>query len=319
MIKVCISILNWHSASLTIRCLQSIDSMHHPDDVDLQIVVVDNASLDDSVAQIQAAYPAAKVIRAPENLGYAGGHQLAVNLARASDADAIWLLNPDVMVHPNALIALMEAYDRFGMALYGSVPLLAENSSLIGIHAWAVDDQGQPLVDELALRGSQPYNQTFANAHPVRVANVSGCSIFIPLKVIEQFGFMHDCFFMYVEELDYCFRLNQQGVPVYVVPDSLVTHQIGGTSAGIDKVKPVLDYYRVRNYLVRTRRFSSWRRFLQEVWQQSICANCWRIWLRRLVFPWKPQLRSSQYYLCLAVRDALINRLGKPFDPNDYI
>ena len=319
MIKVCISILNWHSAALTIRCLQSIDSMCRSDDVELQIVVVDNASLDDSVARIQTAYPAAKVIQAPENLGYAGGHRLAVDVARAWDADAIWLLNPDVTVHPQALMALMDAYNRFGVALYGSVPLLAEDSSLIAIYAWRVDDQGQPLVDELVLRGHQSYAQTFTNSHPIRVANVSGCSIFIPLKVIEQFGFMHEYFFMYAEELDYCFRLNQQGVPVYVVPASLVTHQIGGTSAGIGKVEEVLEYYRVRNYLVRIRRFSGWRRFFQEVRQQVVCANCWRIWLRRIVLPWKPQFRSFHYYQCLAVRDALINRLGKPFDPNDYV
>jgi GT2 family glycosyltransferase len=319
MLKVCVSILNWHSAALTIRCLQSLDNLDQSHDAELQIIVVDNASLDDSIARIQTAYPAAKVIRAPENLGYAGGHRLAVEVARAWNADAIWLLNPDVTVHPQALIALVDAYHQFGLAVYGSVPLLAEDATRIGIHAWAVDGQGRLLVDELVLRGGQSYTETFPDAIPVRVANVSGCSIFIPFKVIEQFGFMHDYFFMYAEELDYCFRLNQQGVPVYVVPTSLVTHQLGGTFAGIDRVKPVLEYYQVRNYLVRIRRYSGWRRFFQEAREQFVCASCWRIWLRRMVVLWKPQPRSSGYYRCLGIRDALVNRLGRPFDPNDYV
>ena len=116
---VTIVILNWNGASDTVACLRSC--AHLVDRPAPAIVVVDNASTDESVPEIHGEFPATPVIEAPSNLGYAGGNNLGIRWALEAGSEYIWLLNNDTRVAPRALAELVDALraDR-GAAMAGS-------------------------------------------------------------------------------------------------------------------------------------------------------------------------------------------------------
>jgi GT2 family glycosyltransferase len=141
--KVCISILNWNGAEKTIACLETVRALDYDN---YTVIVVDNASRDESVARIRAAFPDVEVLQAETNLGYAGGHRLALEHVMDRGVDLFWVLNNDTTVRPDALSALVAAYQRWGDAIYGSVTLRADDELRVQFGGgWEVDAAGKPI------------------------------------------------------------------------------------------------------------------------------------------------------------------------------
>src|SRR5687768_4773928 len=97
---VYISVLNWNAGEKTAQCIHSLTQLDYSDH---RIIIVDNASQDNSVEYLHALFPEITIISSSENLGYAGGHRLAVEKAFAGGAELIWLLNNDLEVKADAL------------------------------------------------------------------------------------------------------------------------------------------------------------------------------------------------------------------------
>jgi GT2 family glycosyltransferase len=250
---VYISVLNWNAAQQTIDCLRSLEQLDYPH---YRVIVVDNASRDSSPARIRAAFPQAAVVESGENRGYAGGHSLAVDLALRAGADLIWLLNNDLTVQPDTLRHLVAAYQQHGAALYGSVPLAAADQPLgstpvIFARKYLRADFRQRLF---VLRPFAAYADLFPGDTPRPVAALSGSSFMIPTAVIRRHGFMDVSFFLYAEEVDYCFRLRAQGIPSIIVPASRVVHRKSQSFSLGDDLRAAAIYYRTRNQLLFIRR-----------------------------------------------------------------
>jgi len=117
---ITISIVNWATAEDALACLDALGALTYRT---CRIVVIDNASRDDSVDRIRSAWPEVTVLRSDSNRGYAGGHALGLAQAQQWHSDAVWLLNPDARPESDALDRLVAAWSTFGDALYGGVPL----------------------------------------------------------------------------------------------------------------------------------------------------------------------------------------------------
>jgi GT2 family glycosyltransferase len=118
---VIVSILNWNTAAMTAECVQSVLQMQQDDGVQLSVIVIDNgsAAADWALLQKSIASPQVELIRQERNLGFAGGHNVAIDLALARNADFIWLINSDSLLAPDAMtrvLALMDADPRCGAA-----------------------------------------------------------------------------------------------------------------------------------------------------------------------------------------------------------
>ena len=314
---VMISVINWNGAAMTIRCLRSLGRLDYPH---FQPVVVDNASRDDSVAQIQAAFPDTPIIRSAENLGFAGGHRLALERAKQGGAELLWMLNNDAVAEPDALSALVDAYRRRGLALYGSVILQSAESRLIlAAGHWHLSPDGKPRVrDPFNPYRGQPYDAVFVDKSERPVAALNGSSFMVPVEVARRYGFMDEGFFMNAEETDYCFRLGKQGVPSILVPASVIVHESGGSfkfSPGLDALKT---YYQVRNRLFFVRRHAGLWGFFKLLYRRL--KRTWRMQIISIVQPGRvPSLDQGLYFEALAVRHALLNRRGKTFAPEDFL
>jgi GT2 family glycosyltransferase len=317
---VYISVLNWNGYASTISCLASLLGLDYPN---FKIIVVDNKSRDNSVRYIRAAYPDIIILCAEENLGYAGGHQLTLNLARQANADLLWLVNTDMEFKTDTLAELVYAYLSRGEGIYGSLPLHGHDRSRIGFTAWAVDAKGKPEFSRKVLAWDQPYREildsSLSNAKEIQAANVHGCSMLIPLSVVKNHGFMDNSFFLYTEEYDYCFRLAKSGLPSFIVLSSVVIHVRMSSSKYSQELKTILEhYYMTRNFLVLKRRHWGYRVYFREILKKLKPS------LKLLVkFVFSSSKFSAfypkHYYRYLGIRDALLLRMGKTFKPEDFL
>ncbi|MCE3235821.1 MAG: N-acetylglucosaminyl-diphospho-decaprenol L-rhamnosyltransferase [Vampirovibrio sp.] len=218
--KVYILLLNYRGANDTLACLDSLRHLTYPN---FQIVVIDNASPDDSVNRLQARLTTNPgefhLIVSPQNLGFSGGNNLGIGWAlRQSEHDAfIWLLNNDTVVKPETLTPLVrEALKTGGLA--GSLLLYPDGSyQQVGtrINWWSGGAKG--------YRESQ-----VTDGMPVET--LTGASMLIPFSAIRNVGLMDASFFLYFEDGEYSLRCARAGFPLTVATQSRVFHKEGATT-----------------------------------------------------------------------------------------
>ena len=253
---VYISLVNWNHAEKTIKCIRCLHQQTYPN---YQIVIVDNASSDDSVAQIKAAHPDVLLLRSDTNIGYAGGHEISMRQALSDGADLLWILNNDTQIEGDALAQLVNAYQLHGDGLYGGVPLTygRDNQRIVRMHRKYLNtNYREVLFDRDSFA---PYETVFPQPKAAqRVAAISGSCFMMPLSIVRQHGYMDTDYFLYSEEIDYCFRLSRAGVPMWIVPSAIIWHEGEGSSTGVSSVlSDIVQYYRIRNQLVRIQRYGS--------------------------------------------------------------
>jgi GT2 family glycosyltransferase len=209
-----------------------------------RVIVVDNASGDDSVPHIRAAVNVngwgawCELIESPRNGGFAYGNNLAIDRARRLDPRlaAILFLNPDTVVRPGALRSLLSHLDTHSNA--GIVGAAIEDEH--GMHQRSAHPFPSPRTElvagsqlDLAARllrlptRSEPAQD---RSHPCDW--VSGACFAVRREVFEQIGGLDEGFFLYFEEVDFCRRARRAGWSCWYVADARVVHH-EGSSTGI--------------------------------------------------------------------------------------
>lgn len=235
---VFILLLNYRGAEDTMACLDSLRWLVYKN---FRIVVIDNASPDDSVAQLQARLAANPdefhFIQSPKNLGFSGGNNLgiqyALNLAGLSGEAYVWLLNNDTTVAPDSLSHLVQTAQGYH-GLIGSKLVYPDGSyQQVGtrIHWWTGSTKG---YDATELEDG------------MRVDSLSGASMLIPMKAIREVGPMDESFFLYFEDGEYSLRCARQAYSLRVALKSKVFHKEGATTG---RKSPNTQYYYHRNRL----------------------------------------------------------------------
>ena len=261
--RVLVSIVSWNNCQQTLDCIASVLAS---EDVDVEIVLVDNASDDDTVEQVRGAYPSVIIIENDSNIGYAGAHEAAIAIARSRSISLLLIMNNDISVGREAISNLIKAYSQCGEAIYGAVPLAGDTSQQIETQRVLIAKKFLQLPYSEHLFPLRPYlfyGDVFGNHSPDEqrcypVAAISGSVMLLPLSIVHTHGFIDTNFFLYSEEIDYCFRLQSAGIPSYLVTNAIVQH-IGSASSSIsDSIKDVTTYYRIRNQIIRIRRYQSW-------------------------------------------------------------
>jgi hypothetical protein len=259
--SVCAVILNWNGLEDTLDCLASLDSVQL-EQGELTIVVVDNCSEEDPRAVIAARFPAVQTLRAPYNLGFAGGCNYGAELALEQGAHYVLLLNNDTKVAPDFLARLLEhaEHDKtVGMA----VPLIceAEQPELV---------QSCGGVVRLAL-GQAAHNRRGAERAQVAlmprpVDYASGCCVLIPSAVLRATGGFDDRFFAYFEDVELSLRVRAMGLRIVCVPTSVIWHkESASTRRGLKEgtTSPLKHYLLLRNRIATVRRYGLW-------WEQIV-------------------------------------------------
>ena len=239
MPELSVVVVNYNTRDATSACLRSV--LQAAPDVDLEVVVVDNGSADGSVAAFRERFDDATVIDAGENLGFARGVNLG---ARSARGPWLLLLNPDTIVLPGSLRALLdfaEAHPEFGM--FGGRTLRPDGgvdpSSCWGAPSlWSLATfatmlstafKRSSLFDPESLGG---WDRDSVREVPI----ITGCLLLIRLADYERLGGMDEEYFLYGEDAEFSLRAGRAGLRRVIVPDAVIVHEVGGSSdAGGEK------------------------------------------------------------------------------------
>jgi GT2 family glycosyltransferase len=217
-VTVALLIVNWNGAGLLKRCLEAVRRQSHPPD---RIIVVDNASDDDSLAQASQVLTGVQLIRNPRNIGFAAANNIAA--AAAKDCDAFALLNPDAFPDRNWLSALVWSAERHSsFAAFASQIRLAHQPALL-------DGAG----DTYHAAG-----RAWRNGHRAAVETwpAEDMEVFAPCAAAalyrrtawEEAGGFDERYFCYFEDVDLGFRLRLKGHRTLYVHSAIVDHVSSG-------------------------------------------------------------------------------------------
>ncbi len=220
--RVSVVIVNWNGERFLKRCLSALMAQTVQAD---EIILVDNASTDDSLAVIRQ-FPNVRIMALDENTGFARGNNLAIATA-APTSNWIALLNPDAFPEPDWLEALLTAarthpdYTVFGSRLLdASRPQRLDGDGdayhISGL-VWRIG-HGSPVA-------SQPHQ-------PREVFSACAAAALYRREAFNAVGGFDEDYFCYVEDVDIGFRLRLAGHRCLHVPTSIVHHQGSGTTGG---------------------------------------------------------------------------------------
>lgn len=239
-------IVNYRTASLTIDCLNSLES-EIKQISGAQVVVVDNASGDDSAVTIEKAIKEnnwqewAKLIVSKENGGYAYGNNLGIRpvLNSENPPEYVLLLNPDTVIRPEAIKKLIEFLkENPKVGIVGSRledPDGTPQHSAFRFHSiFSEFERGfrlglaSKLLNKWLL--APPVSDT-----PCQTDWLAGASMMIRREVFEKIGLLDENYFMYYEEVDFCLQAYRAGWLCWYVPESRVVHFVGQSSGVTNK------------------------------------------------------------------------------------
>ena len=199
--KVAVLIVNWNGGDLLTQCLESLERQRRRPD---HVVVVDNASSDDSLTRAAHVLKDVELIRLPSNVGFARGNNIAAQAARQFDALA--LLNPDAVAEPGWLEALVRAAERHpDTASFASRMLLASTPHYL-------DGAGDSYhVSGRAWRNGHRVLATEWPAEDVEVFGPCAAAALYRREAFDEVGGFDEQYFCYFEDVDLAFRLRLRG------------------------------------------------------------------------------------------------------------
>ena len=220
-----------------------IDSI--PFNKDMEVIVVDNGSINDEASVLQKRYPDIKVIRSEKNLGFAGGNNLGM---KASKGKYIYLINNDTIFkdfNPQVLIQRLESSKKMGMVC----PKIR--------FAWdhnPIQFAGYTLLSPITIRNKaigfgEEDNGQYDMPHQTPYAH--GAAMMLKREVIEKVGLMPECYFLYYEELDWSIMISRAGYEIWYEPVSTIYHK---ESQSTGQTSPLRTYYITRNRLLLVKR-----------------------------------------------------------------
>lgn len=262
-----IIIVNWNVRDLLQRAITSVYASWS-EQSGLEIIVVDNASRDDSVTMLRENFPEVIVIANTENRGFTGGNNQGLT---AATGDFLLLLNPDTEIIDDALprmVAYLQAYPDVGMVgpqlrnpdgsvqssrrRFPPLPILFLESTWL-----------EKLTPRKLLR--YYYAQEQPDDAIQGVDWITGAAMLTRRETVAQVGGMDEGFFMYSEELDWCRRIREAGWRVVYFPEARIIHHEGKSSEQVVAARHI--YFQ-----------SSKVRYTHK-YHGNIIAECLRLWL----------------------------------------
>ncbi len=223
-----IIIVNWNTRELLAQCLASIYA--NPPQGSFEVIVVDNGSTDDSLGMVCTAFPQAHIIRNGKNVGFARANNVGIE---HSQGEYILLLNSDTLVLPGSLDALLSAAERPMVGVVGPKLLNPDGSFQA-----SGNDFPTLLSEVLLLTGLARwiYGPSFPSYSAQTSSSSRGCDwiggacLLARRAAVEQVGRLDTTYFMYVEEVDWCYRFRRAGWQVGYCAEAEIIHY-GGASA----------------------------------------------------------------------------------------
>lgn len=251
--KISVIILNYNGLKNTEECIESFKNIRVPQGYELELIIVDNASIDNSVASFKKKFPKVTLIENKKNLGYTGGNNTGITYALQHDASHIVVLNNDTLVVRDSIYELFMALrtykadvscpkiyfekgyeyhkDRYQKNELGKVFWFAgaimDWANIIGHHR-GVDEVDHGQFD-----------------NDVDIEGFTGACFMAKREVFEKIGMFDEKFFLYYEDADLSLRVRKAGFKIVFAPKSILYHKNAGSTGGSGS--KLQDYFITRN------------------------------------------------------------------------
>ncbi len=309
-----IIILNYNNASDTILCVESVLENNLKD---ISILIIDNASTDNSILNLQnwltsSGLDIANIhyrnfsfvceqnikqsskisfITVDTNNGYASGNNIGIAYVikyLSQNNDFIWILNNDTLIQANTLENLINCYkilEKENIALLGS-KILNEDLSL-------------QSIGHLNKKCTEDEIMSQSN---IEVEHISGCSVFFRVDKIKEIGFLPEEYFLYYEETDWMKSIKQKGFKIFTCLSSQLIHKHAKSTGGI--YSPFVIYYMTRNQILFNRKYLNSIQYYLFI-TKMISRN-----LLKIIFYSFKNLKSSKSIFTGTI-DGILNKKGK--------
>jgi len=237
---VSIVILNWNGIADTLESLQSVYKQDYPNYV---VIVVDNASTDNSVEKISLEYPNTKIIQNEKNFGYALGNNIGMQYASENGCEYFFLLNNDTVLEKDTLGKLIKDFLQF------------PNAAAIAPISFYYDQRHKAYFagGRITKKGKtehlqKSYDEVKLLEDPYLTDWLTGCALLIKKSAYEKVGGFDPRFFLLFEDADWSLRARKAGYDLMISPKSWLFHKV---SASFQQTwSPEYVYYYVRNALL---------------------------------------------------------------------
>ena len=209
---VSIIIVNYNAGELLLNCIKSIlDS----DYKNLEIIIVDNISTDNSHIICKEKFQQIKLIENSKNLGYCDGNNVGIKNAKG---EYIVIMNPDTIVKSNWLNELFSAYKQFGEGIYQPKILSLNEKNILQSTGNMIHLFGFGYSRDVGIVDQNQRNKI------EKIGYAAGTCLFTSSKIIQKIGLLDSFIFLYHDDVDFGWRASQLGIFSYYVPTSIVYH-----------------------------------------------------------------------------------------------
>ena len=295
--SVAVLTVNTDGAAFMAEFAESLNAISYPN---FELILVDNASSDDSLAILERTRPQGVVLKNDANLGFTGACNRGIEYCLRKGYDYVLFLNGDVLVEPDFLDRLVEASDDRTM----TAP-----KSYLYHHPGALDDSVGQFdwtrgIWKHQILGKRPTDD-FNQPRLVDTANLS--CLLVPSSALRNVGLLDNNFFIYYDDTDFVRRAHDAGYRLWFVPSAVIHHRKGATIGGSETAFGLYYLTRNRPYLISKHVRSPFRRAL--FWTYFIASRLVRVVALRL--RGRPDLARA---ITAGMADYWRGRMGKTME-----
>ena len=230
---ISIIITNYNGGDLLSQCLQSVYNSEYQN---YEVILVDNASSDNSHILAQKKFPNIRLISNKENLGSVGRNS-GIKIAKG---EYVVLLDNDTKVNSNWLNEFLKYYEKFGYGMYQGKLMLMDEPKKINSAGCMINIFGFSFARGAGEIDNGQYDKKIEINFPA-----TACA-FIPKKIFEEIGLFDEEFFAYLDDTDFGWRAIKQNIKSFFVPTVIVYHKWSNTT----KWSPFKYYLLEKNRLI---------------------------------------------------------------------
>ena len=241
--KISVILVNYNGKEYNDKCIASI--LGSSISGQIQIVVVDNASTDDSLAMLQKKWGAneqVSILTLDENYGFSKANNEGIRWAMEQGIEYFLLLNNDTEIEPDTIEHMLSCQQGKKAIVVPKV-LYADKRDTI----WCTGGSFSPIVRKSIQRGLNQIDRgQYDVSEECQFAN--GCAMLLSKEIINKIGFLDERFFLYYEDTEYSMRATENSIKIWYCAEAVVYHKVNGSTKGNEK--PANAYYISRNWLL---------------------------------------------------------------------
>ncbi len=252
--SVGIVIVTYNSARTIESCLDSVSAILYPN---LEVVVVDNASTDNTKKIISKKNKKITFLENKKNVGFAAGNNLGIEIFMKKGIEFILLLNPDTEVKPHIIENLLEPFQKKDVGIVGCA-ITYHNSDTIWFAGGSFNKYFCYTKHTKMNRPVSLLNQKIKET-----VFITGCCMMVRRSVFEKIGFLDSSFGFYFEDVDFCLRAYEAGYICKIIEKPLVSHRVSSSSGveGSNKLTPFKAFYYGRNpFFIINKHIKGWKK-----------------------------------------------------------